>query len=69
MRWAGHVTSMGEMRGAYRVLVGRPERKRSLGRPMPRWVDNIKIDLQEMGWRRTWTGLTWLRTGTGGGHL
>jgi hypothetical protein len=40
---------MGERRGAYRVLVGRPERKRSLGRPMPRWEDNMKTDLQEAG--------------------
>jgi len=49
MRWAGHVTSMGERRGAYRVLVGKPEGKRPLGRPRHRWGDNIKMDLQEVG--------------------
>jgi hypothetical protein len=50
MRWAGHVARMGEGRGAYRVLVGRPEGKRPLGRPRRRWEDNNKMDLQEMGW-------------------
>jgi hypothetical protein len=49
MRWAGHVARMGEGRGAYRVLVGKPERKRPLGRPRCRWDDNIRIDLQEVG--------------------
>ena len=49
MRWAGHVARMGEERGAYRVLVGKPEGKRPLGRPGRRWVDNIRIDLQEVG--------------------
>ena len=49
MRWAGHVARMGEERGAYRVLVGRPEGKRQLGRPTRRWVDNIRMDLQEVG--------------------
>ena len=49
MRWAGHVASMGEERGAYRVLVGKPEVKRPLGRPRRRWVDNIRVDLQEVG--------------------
>jgi len=49
MRWAGHVARMGEGRGVYRVLVGKPERKRSLGRPRRRWEDNIKMDLQEVG--------------------
>ena len=49
MRWAGHVACMGEERGAYRVLVGKPEGKRSLGRPRRRWVDNIRMDLQEVG--------------------
>jgi hypothetical protein len=48
MRWAGHVARMGEGRGAYRVLVGRPEGKRPLGRPRRRWEDNIKMDLREM---------------------
>ena len=49
MRWAEHVARMGEGRGVYRVLVGRPEGKRALGRPRRRWEDNIKMDLQEMG--------------------
>ena len=49
MRWAGHVVRMGEERGAYRVLVGKPEGKRPLGRPRRRWVDNIRMDLQEVG--------------------
>jgi hypothetical protein len=48
MRWPGHVARMGEKRGAYRILVGRPERRRSLGRPRCRWED-IKMDLQEVG--------------------
>ena len=49
MRWAGHVARRGEERGAYRVLVGKPEGKRSLGRPRRRWVHNIRMDLQEVG--------------------
>jgi hypothetical protein len=49
MRWAGHVARMGEGRAVYRVLVGRPEGKRPLGRPRRRWEDNIKIDLREIG--------------------
>jgi len=49
MRWAGHVARMGEERGAYRVLVGKPEGKRPLGRPRRRWVDNIRMDFQEVG--------------------
>ena len=49
MRWAGHVTRMGERRGVYRVLVGKPEGKWPLGRPRRRWEDNIKMDLQEVG--------------------
>jgi hypothetical protein len=49
MRWAGHVARMGEGRGAYRVLVGRPEGERPLGRPRRRWEDNIKMDLREIG--------------------
>ena len=50
MRWAGHVARMGEERGVYRVLVGKPEGKRPLGRPRRRWVDNIRMDLQEVGY-------------------
>ena len=49
MRWAGHVTRMGEDRGVHRVLVGKPEGKRPLGRPRCRWEDNMKMDLQEVG--------------------
>ena len=52
MRWAGHVARMGEERGVHRVLVGKPERKRPLGRPRRRREDNIKMDLQELGWGR-----------------
>jgi hypothetical protein len=68
LRWAGNVACMGEGRGAYRVLVGRPEGRRPLGRPRRRWEENIKMDLQEVGWG-AWTGLIWLRIGTGGGLL
>ncbi|KAJ4445522.1 hypothetical protein ANN_12202 [Periplaneta americana] len=50
LRWAGHVARMGESRNAYRVLVGRPEGKRPLGRPRRRWEDNIKMDLREVGY-------------------
>ena len=49
MRWAGHVARMGVERRVYRVLVGKPEGKRPLGRPRLRWVDNIRMDLQEVG--------------------
>jgi len=49
MRWAGHVARMGERRGVYRVLVGKPEGKRPLERPRRRREDNIKMDLQEVG--------------------
>jgi len=58
MRWAGHVALMGEERGVYRVLVGKPEGKRQLGRPRCRWVDNIRMDLQEVGCGyMNWIGL------------
>ena len=49
MRWAGHVARMGEEKEAYRVLMGKPEGNRPLGRPRRRWVDNIRMDLQEVG--------------------
>ena len=49
MRWAGHVARMGEERGVYRVLVGKPEGETPVGRPRHRWVDNIRMDLQEVG--------------------
>jgi hypothetical protein len=55
--WAGHVARMGEERGVYSVLVGRPEVKRPLGRPRRRWEDNIKIDLREIGF----DGANWIQ--------
>jgi hypothetical protein len=65
MRWAGHVAPMAEGRGVYRVLVGRPEGKRPLGRPRRGWEDNIKMDLREIviDWG---TGFGGLRMGSGG---
>jgi hypothetical protein len=57
MRWAGHVAFMGEGRGVYRALVGRPEGKRPLGRPRRRWKDNIRKDLREIGI----DGTNWIR--------
>ena len=58
MRWAGHVARMGEEKGVYRILVGKPEGKRPLGRPRRRWVDNIRMDLQEVGYGyMDWIGL------------
>jgi hypothetical protein len=56
LRWAGHVACMGEKRGAYRALVGKPEGRRPLGRPRRRWEDNIKMDLREVGWG----GIDWI---------
>jgi hypothetical protein len=56
---------MGERRGAYRALVGKPDGRRPLGRPRRRWEDNIKMDLREVEWG-AWTGSVWLRIGTGG---
>ena len=58
MRRAGHVARMGEEREEYRVLVGKPEGKRPLGRPRRKWMDNIRTDLQEVGcWYMDWFGL------------
>jgi hypothetical protein len=58
MRWAIHVAGMGEKRNAYRLLVGKPEGKRPLGKPRRRWADNIRIDLGEMRWGDVdWIGL------------
>ena len=58
MRWAGHVACMGEERRVYGVLLGKPEGRRTLGRLRRRWVDNIRMDLQEMGCGYTdWIGL------------
>jgi hypothetical protein len=56
MRWACHVSRMGDKRKAYRLLVGKPEGRRPLGRPRRRWVDNIKMDLLEIGW----SGVDWI---------
>jgi hypothetical protein len=56
MRMAGHVARMGEKRNEYRILVGKPEGKRPLGRSRRRWVDNIKIDLRQIGW----DGMGWV---------
>jgi hypothetical protein len=56
MSWAGHVARTGETRNAYRILVGKPEGKRPLGRPRRSCVDNIKIDLREIGW----DGVDWI---------
>jgi hypothetical protein len=50
MRWASHVARMGEKRNAYRLLVGKPDGKKPLGRPRRRWVYNIRMDLGEVGW-------------------
>ena len=49
MKWAGHVARIDEEKGAFRVLVGKPERKRPLGKPRRRWVDIIRMDFQEVG--------------------
>jgi hypothetical protein len=58
MRWVGHVARMGVKRHVYRLLVGQPEGKRPLGRPRRRWVDNIRMDLVEVGWGGVdWIGL------------
>jgi len=63
MRWDGHVARMGE-KGAYRVLVGKLEGKSPMGRPRRRWVDNIRMDLQEVGCGyMDWIGLTQDRDG------
>jgi hypothetical protein len=56
MRWAGHVARMGEKRNAYRILLGKPEGKRPLGRSRRKWVDDIKMDLREIGW----DGVDWI---------
>jgi hypothetical protein len=55
-RWMGHVAHMGEGRDAYRILVGKPEGRKPLGRPRHRWEDNVKMDLQEVGW----DGMVWI---------
>jgi len=59
MRWAEYVAPMGESRGVYRVLVGKPKSKGPVGRPRRRWEDNIKMDLQEVGYG----GMDWIELG------
>jgi hypothetical protein len=49
-RWAGHLARIGAKRDTYRLLAGKPKRKRPLGRPRRRWVDSIKMDIREIGW-------------------
>jgi len=68
MRKAGHVARMGEWRGAYRFLVGKSEGTIPLGRPRLGYKRNIKMDLQKVD-GELWTGLIWLRVGTGSGHF
>ena len=67
-RRAGHVARTGERRGVYRILMGKREGKRPLGRPRIGWEDNNKMDLQEVMWG-VWAGSIWLRIGTGSGQL
>jgi hypothetical protein len=70
MRWAGHVARMGETRNAYKILVGKPEGKRPLGRPRRRWVDNINMDLRQIECDGVvWIGSNWFSIGTSGGLL
>jgi hypothetical protein len=67
-KWAGHVARMGDGTGAYRILVRRPEGRRPIGRPRHMWEDNIKMDLQVVGWE----GMDWIelaQEGAGGGLL
>ena len=64
----GACGAYGGWRGVHRVLIGKPEGKRPLGRPRRRWEDNIKMDLREVG-GVVGTGWSWLRIGTGGGRL
>jgi hypothetical protein len=68
MRWTGYMERMGEERKMYKVLVGKPEGKRPLGRPRRRWEDGIRMDLREIG-LGVRIRFDWLRTGTGGGLL
>jgi hypothetical protein len=56
MEWAGHVARMGAKRNAYKILVGKPEEKKPVGNPRHSWVDNVKMDLREIGW----DGMDWI---------
>jgi hypothetical protein len=67
MRWAGHVARLGGERKVYKVLVGKPEGKRSLGRSKHRWEDGIRMYLREIGW--SVETFSWLRIGAGGAFL
>ena len=69
LRWSGHMACMGEGRGVHRVLVGKPEGKRSLGRPRRRWEEILRWIFRKWEGEGVETGLSWLRIGTGGGHL
>jgi len=69
MRWAYHVAGMGDRRGAYTVLVGKPVGKRQLRRSMHIRKDNIKMDLQGVGWGGGMDWIVWLRIRRGGRHL
>jgi hypothetical protein len=61
MRWAGHVARIGAKRNTYRIFVGKPEGKGPLRKPRRRWVDNIKMDLRELGWDGMgWDGVDWM---------
>jgi hypothetical protein len=64
MRWVGHVACMGEERNVYKVLMGKPEGRRSLGRPRHRWEDGIRMDLREIGWK----GAEWVKLAHDGGQ-
>jgi hypothetical protein len=66
IKWAGHVIRMGEVRNAYKIVVGRADRKKPYGGPRRRWEDNIRIDIREIWWK-VWTGFTCLRIGASGG--
>jgi hypothetical protein len=64
IKWVGYIARMGDMRNVYKILVGKAEGKRPLGRPSRRWEENIRMDLGKV-----WTGCMWLRIGTSGGLL
>jgi hypothetical protein len=66
MRWVGHVAFMGKERKLYKLLVGKPEGKRPLGRPRCRWEDGIRLDLRETGWGSVeWIQLVQVGAGSG----
>jgi hypothetical protein len=67
MKWTEHVARMREERKVYKVLVGKPEGKKPLGRPRRRWEYDIRVDTREIGWG-VWSGFDWLRIGPGGGR-